>query len=419
MTTAASTVQGIDVSSGQHPNGAAIDWNGVALAGYKFAFIKVGEGSYYVNPYYASDAAEAQAAGVLAAPYEFAIPNYSGGALQADYALDHAQYAPDGQMLAPILDIEGDPYDSSRSQGGDGTNECYGLTPAQMVAWVGAFTTEIHRRTGQSPAIYTSTQFWDLCTGDSAAFTSDPLWLVAQGSTPSTPPAAWSNWTYWQYTSGASSSAVPTKFDASWLSSTALELAAPASQSDQAGRSASLGVRSLDGGTAATYSATGLPTGLQIDSSNGAVSGTLPASAASFPVSITATAGAQQATAKLQLVRPFQGPPRRGEQADGVGCGSDPVAGPRHRRPARLHAPVLSQQTASWPDHQQLRDHLRVAHDERLRYRCGAGDRRFQPGLLPVADRQRERKRSGRADPAEPRQVPRRAQRDRHRHRDV
>ena len=56
------------------------------------------EGSYYVNPYYASDAAGAQAAGMLVAPYEFAIPNYSGGALQADYALDHADYAPDGQI---------------------------------------------------------------------------------------------------------------------------------------------------------------------------------------------------------------------------------------------------------------------------------------------------------------------------------
>jgi GH25 family lysozyme M1 (1,4-beta-N-acetylmuramidase) len=303
LTAAASLLQGLDVSSGQHPNGAAINWNGVALAGYKFAFIKVSEGSYYVNPYYASDAAGAQAAGMLVAPYEFAIPNYSGGTLQADYALDSAQYAPDGQMLAPILDIEGDPYDGA-PPAGDGTNECYGLTRAQMVAWIGAFTTEVRRRTGQSPAIYTSTQFWDLCTGDSAAFTSDPLWLVAQGSTPSTPPAAWTNWTYWQYTSAASSSAVPTKFDASWLSSTALQLAAPASQSDRAGTSASLQVNSLDGqptSAASAFAATGLPAGLKIEPTSNYpsitdLSGTLPASAKTFPVSITETVGAQQAT---------------------------------------------------------------------------------------------------------------------------
>lgn len=292
---AASTVQGIDVSSGQHPGGAAIDWSAVARANYKFAFIKAAEGSYYVNPYYASDEAEAQAAGMLVAPYEFAIPNYSGGTLQADYALDHAQYAPDGQMLAPVLDIEYDPY-----AGKDGTPSgsiCYGLTQAQMVRWISAFTTEIHRRTGQSPVIYTTSGWWDTCTGDSTAFSSDPLWIAAPGTSSPTLPAAWSGWTYWQYSSSGSLSGVPANFDVSHLSSTALELAAPASQSDPTGGSASLNVRSLYGGTTApTYSATGLPTGLQIDPSSGAVSGTLPASAASFPTSITATAGAQSAT---------------------------------------------------------------------------------------------------------------------------
>jgi len=295
LTAAASTIQGIDVSSAQHPNGAPINWSGVAAAGYKFAFIKVSEGSYYANTYYASDAAGAQAAGMLVAPYAFAIPNYSGGTLQADYALDNAQYTADGQLLPPILDIEPDPYDSAPPVG-DGTNECYGLTPAQLVAWIGAFTTEIHRRTGQSPAIYTSSQWWDACTSDSAAFASDPLWLVAQGTTAPTPPTAWSSWTYWQYTSSATLSAVPKPFDASWLSSTALELAAPASQTGRAGRSASLAVSSLDGGAAAAYSATGLPTGLQIDPTTGVVSGKLPGSAASFPAEITATAGALQAT---------------------------------------------------------------------------------------------------------------------------
>jgi GH25 family lysozyme M1 (1,4-beta-N-acetylmuramidase) len=291
----ASTIQGIDVSSGNHPDGAAINWNDIATDGYKFAFIKVSEGSYYANPYYASDAAGAQAAGMLVAPYEFAIPNYSGGALQADYALDHANYAPDGEMLAPILDIENDPY--AGSDGSPAGSICYGLPEKQMVAWISAFTTEVHRRTGQSPVIYTSTQWWDTCTGDSAAFSSDPLWLVGWGSATQTPPAAWANWAYLQYTSTATGLGISGDFDASYLSSTALELAAPAGQSDQTGRSASLGIRSLYGGTTAlSYSATNLPTGLQIDPSSGAVSGTLSASAASFPVSITATSGAQSAT---------------------------------------------------------------------------------------------------------------------------
>jgi len=293
---AASTLQGIDVASFQHPGGAPINWAGVKAAGYQFAFIKATEGTYYGNPYYASDAAGAQAAGMLVAPYAFAIPNYSGGALQADYVLDHANYAPDGQMLAPVLDIEPDPYDSGLHS--DGTNECYGLTPTQMVAWIGAFTAEIHRRTGQSPVIYTTSQWWNACTGDSTNFGSDPLWIAAPGSSPGTLPTAWANWTYWQYSSTATLPAVPTAFDTSYLGSTALELAAPASQSYQAGSSASLSLHTLDGGapSAPIYSATGLPAGTTIDPGTGAISGTLPGSAASFPVSVTATDGALQAT---------------------------------------------------------------------------------------------------------------------------
>src|SRR5215472_16554668 len=300
---AASTLQGIDVASFQHPGGAPIGWSAVAAAGYKFAFIKVTEGSYYGNPYYAADAAGAKAAGMLAAPYVFAIPNYSGGALQADYALDHANYAPDGQMLAPILDAEYDPY-----AGSDGTpsgSACYGLTPAQMVAWIDAFTTEIHRRTGQSPVIYTTSQWWTTCTGDTTNFSSDPLWIASPSTSGPTLPAGWTDWTYWQYSNRATLPAVPTAFDTSYLSSTALELAAPASQSDQAGSSASLVVHSLDGGTtppSPIYSETGLQqAGLQIgssstDPSSGDVSGTLPGSATSFPVSVTATDGALHAT---------------------------------------------------------------------------------------------------------------------------
>src|SRR5215469_1908492 len=195
LPSSASTVQGIDVASFQHPNGAAISWTKVAQAGYKFVFIKATEGSYYVNPYYAGDASGAKGAGMLTAPYVFGIPNYSGGALQADYAMDHSNYTADGRTLAPILDIEYDPYVSQ-----DGTNECYGLTATQMVAWIKSFATEIIRRTGEAPPIYTTADWWNACTGDSTSFTSYPLWIASFASAPVVP-AAWNGtWTYWQYT---------------------------------------------------------------------------------------------------------------------------------------------------------------------------------------------------------------------------
>lgn len=290
---AGSELQGIDVASEQHPSGKAINWSEAASAGYKFAFIKVSEGSYYVNPYYANDTAQAQAAGMFTAPYVFAIPNYSGGALQADYALNHANDTPDGHLLPLILDIEYDPYDSE-----DGTNQCYGLTDSQMVSWISAFVTEAERRTGQWPVIYSTQGWWDACTGDSSSFAAnDQLWVAAYGVSTPEMPAAWANWTYWQYTDAASVPSISGGVDASYLSSSALELAAPGTRSNATGSTASLQINGLNGTTsAASFSATGLRGGTSIDATSGAVSGKLPATAASFPVSVTATAGTIRAS---------------------------------------------------------------------------------------------------------------------------
>lgn len=282
------SVQGIDVASSQHPNGAAINWTDVAGA-YKFAFIKVTEGSYYVNPYYAGDASGAQSAGMLTAPYAFGIPNYSGGAFQADYALDHAGSMADGHSLPLILDIEPDPYDQPVPTG-DGTNQCYGLTTTQMVDWIKAFVTEASRRTGQAPVIYTDQSWWTTCTGDSAAFVADPLWIASWASSPSLPGGWGGAWTYWQYTDKATPLGISGVTDASWISSTALELAAPGNQSDQVAGTVSRPLNALDGGGAITFSAAGLPTGVQINTSTGALTGTLPGTAAPFPAAVTASA---------------------------------------------------------------------------------------------------------------------------------
>src|SRR5215472_5195993 len=161
---------GVDVSSFSHPGGAPIDWVKVAAAGYKFAFIKATEGSYYENPYYASDAAAARAAGLFAAAYHFAIPNDSSGTLQADLAVNAAgDPRSNGVTLPLILDAEYDPYVTF-----DHTNECYGLSPAAMVAWISAFVTEVQRRDGVPPVIYTTADWWNTCTGSSKAFGADP-----------------------------------------------------------------------------------------------------------------------------------------------------------------------------------------------------------------------------------------------------
>ena len=324
----ASTIEGIDVASVQHPSGAAINWSQVAAAQYKFVFIKVTEGSYYANPYYAGDASGAHAAGMLTAPYAFAIPNYSGGALQADYALDHANYVADGKTLPLILDIEYDPYDSA-PPAGDGTNECYGLTPTQMVAWINAFAAETSRRTGQPPVIYTTQDWWHTCTGDSTAFAADPLWIASFASAPAMPPQ-WATWTYWQYTDAAKVPGVSVATDASWLSSTALEVAAPANQSNPVGSQFSGQLNVLGGGGAATFSAKGLPPGIQVNASTGALSGQLPANAATFPGSVTASA-AGDASVTLTFAWDVHGKVSLGTLSSRTGSVGSPV---RYQVPA-------------------------------------------------------------------------------------
>jgi GH25 family lysozyme M1 (1,4-beta-N-acetylmuramidase) len=298
-----SGVRGIDVASLQHPGGAPIDWAKVAAAGYKFAFIKATEGSYYANPYFGADFKAAKAAGLLAAAYQFAIPNYSSGLAQADYAVDHAEYGADGHTLPLILDIEYDPYVAS-----DHTNECYGLTTTQMTSWIRAFVAEATRRTGQQPAIYTTADWWDECTGSSTAFSADPLWIAGSGTTaPAALPAGWDAWTYWQYTSTATVPGIDGDTDVSVLNAGELALAPPGPQSDQDGTTVSVPVESVNaaGGQALTYTATGLPAGLSVNGA--AISGTLPATPGAYAVTITVS-GASLPSATEHLTWLVHGP---------------------------------------------------------------------------------------------------------------
>lgn len=179
-------VQGVDAPA----SGTGIDWSKVGSAGYQFVAIKATEGTYNVNANFAGEAAGAKAAGLYVAGYHFAIPNLSSGTAQADYAIDNSGYTADGQTLPIVLDIENNPY---------GSGTCYGLSADAMVAWISAFATEVQASTGKPPVIYTTANWWDTCTGGSAAFASDPLWIGAPGASSPTLPAGWSSWTFWQY----------------------------------------------------------------------------------------------------------------------------------------------------------------------------------------------------------------------------
>ena len=77
---------------------------------------------------------------------------------------------------------------------------------ASMVGWIRSFSNEMYRRTGRHPVIYTTTRWWNTCTGSSRAFASNhALWLARPNSEDAGAlPAGWSFWTFWQYGSSGS-----------------------------------------------------------------------------------------------------------------------------------------------------------------------------------------------------------------------
>jgi GH25 family lysozyme M1 (1,4-beta-N-acetylmuramidase) len=304
---AAGIPMGLDVASFQHPtssqypDGAPIDWSQVAGAGYTFAAIKVTEGNYYTNPFYASDLAAAKAAGLYVTGYHFAIPNVGTATAQADYAVNNGQFAEDGQTLPLELDVEYDPYTST-----DHTNECYGLGPAQMVAWISAFDNEVQHLTGRLPIIYTTADWWDTCTGNSTAFGSSPLWAAAYATSSPPMPAGWPGWSFWQYSSGGTVPGIAAAgaTDVSYFNDN------PGPQQDTEGNSVSLPVNSLAAlaGQTVSYTATGLPRGLSI-SGTGQITGVI-SGWGNYAVTVTETtsSGPAESVSFTWSVRPALNP---------------------------------------------------------------------------------------------------------------
>jgi GH25 family lysozyme M1 (1,4-beta-N-acetylmuramidase) len=188
------SILGMDIS-GWQPN---VDWNAAYANGARFVYIKATESNDYTSSSFSGQYNGATAVGMIRGAYHFANPNQSTGAVQANYFVDNGGgWSADGKTLPPMLDIEYDPYTAS-----DGTNSCYGLSQAQMVAWIADFSKTVLSRTGRAPAIYTTTSWWSTCTGNNSSFGANPL-IIARwtdiSAGPGVLPASWSTWSVWQY----------------------------------------------------------------------------------------------------------------------------------------------------------------------------------------------------------------------------
>ncbi|MFI6906862.1 GH25 family lysozyme [Nonomuraea sp. NPDC050394] len=183
-------VPGVDVSNWT----GEVDWASVAAGGAKFAFVMASEGGDFVSPTFSAQFEGAADAGLIRGAYHFAQPHESDGAAQAEYFVQNGgRWAGDGITLPGVLDLEDNPYKDR-----NGKDNCYGLSPKDMVTWVKDFTKRYHQRTGRQAIIYTTTSWWKTCTGDSAKFKANPLWLARWGSDPGELPKSWERHTFWQ-----------------------------------------------------------------------------------------------------------------------------------------------------------------------------------------------------------------------------
>ncbi|MHB1533349.1 MAG: lysozyme [Acidimicrobiales bacterium] len=183
----ATSLPGLDVASYQ----GNVNWGLVSAQGAKFAYAKATEGTYYTNPYFASQYEGSYYQGLVRGAYQFAIPNNSSGAAQADFFVAHGgAWAPDNQTLPGMVDLEYNPYGSV----------CYGLSPAQMVGWIADFVDQYHADTTRWPVIYTTAGWWSACTANTGAFAgNDPLFIANYNGTPFPLAGGWAFYTFWQY----------------------------------------------------------------------------------------------------------------------------------------------------------------------------------------------------------------------------
>jgi GH25 family lysozyme M1 (1,4-beta-N-acetylmuramidase) len=288
-------VQGTDVSSLQ---GASINWTDVAGA-ERFVAVKASEGNYYTDtPDYGDDVTAAAAAGLYVMPYVFANPYESNasnpnagngwGTVQADDgwkvigAVTTPAYKTSDLMLPVVVDLENDPYINTETN----SNQCYGLSQPTMVAWVTAFINEMKKDSGKTPIIYTTTGWWDSCTGDSSAFKADPLWIASYGVSVPSIPSVWSNLTFWQYSESGSIAGIGGAVDLDSLGPTQNSLVNTAIPAEQIQTLSSLAAQAIPSG----YTATGLPPGLTI-SASGQVTGK-PTAVGNYQVTVSPPAGA-------------------------------------------------------------------------------------------------------------------------------
>jgi len=155
------TANGIDISSWQHPGGAAIDFEEVAKGGKVFVLVKCSQGTRYRNPFFADDVKAARLAGLLVGAYHYGEP-------WANTADDEAAYA-----LSTVSGIE---LDLGLSLDLDTLGS---VSPIDAGTWSEAFLTKVAAEQHTSP-FYTNQSIIHSLVG---APWNHPLWIADPSGT--------------------------------------------------------------------------------------------------------------------------------------------------------------------------------------------------------------------------------------------
>jgi autotransporter-associated beta strand protein len=191
---------GIDVSSYQ----GDISWSEVNGAGISFAWAKATEGTFYIDPDFTQNEANAKANGVFIGAYHFAHPELDSADDEAAYFWNEAKnYIKGGGVyLVPMLDLE-------ETSGGS----------TYMSDWVNEWCQDVVNYAKAdgvtaNPVVYTTGSIASDYLDSSV--TQWPLWIAdPNGENPETGGptvsiGSWPTWTFWQYTWTGSVSGVGT-----------------------------------------------------------------------------------------------------------------------------------------------------------------------------------------------------------------
>ncbi len=174
------TIQGIDVSRWQQE----IDWQRVARAGTRFAFIKATEGGDHLDPKFRENWREAKAAGIPRGAYHFVFWCRPA----RDQIRWFFQNVPrEAGALPPVLDVEWNNH-----------SRCPRTTPERARAKMREMLAAFERHYGKKPIIYTDINFHADVLEGTTEFDDYPFWIRSTAR----PEKRYENrpWEFWQFT---------------------------------------------------------------------------------------------------------------------------------------------------------------------------------------------------------------------------